>query len=159
MNKPINRFGSYLSTVPNTLTPCTLQVPAVITLFLMAGYLVCTRQSYTRQSSSTIIKALSTNNFRNAWRILSVKQTIPSCPVLNRQYQDEYNTNQNQMKNMLHVYIVFQVLKLPLKNICKINHQIFYFLLFYISLYIIRLLFFSQIIRTSFNTIWKKKIW
>ena len=66
MDKPVNRGGRYLSTVPNTLTPCTLQVPTVITLFVMAGYLVCTRQSYTRQSSSTIIKALSTNNFRHA---------------------------------------------------------------------------------------------
>ena len=33
------------------------------------------------------------------------KKTHP--PVLNRQYQDEQNTNQNQMKNTCPFYIVF----------------------------------------------------
>ena len=38
----------------------------------------------------------------------------------------------------------------------KISHQIFYFLLFYVSFYTSRH-HFSQIIRTSFTIIWKKK--
>ena len=44
-------------------------------------------------------------------------------------------------------------------NICKMSHQIFYFLLFYTSLYISRH-HFSQIFRTSLNIlaiIWEKK--
>ena len=45
--------------------------------------------------------------------------------------------------------------KVILINICKISHQIFYFLFFYISFYISRH-HFSQNIRTSFNIIWKK---
>ena len=51
--------------------------------------------------------------------------------------------------------IVFKVLQVTLTNICKISHQIFYFLLFYVSFYISRYNF-SQIIRTSFIVIWKK---
>ena len=44
----------------------------------------------------------------------------PSQPhVLNGQYQDRWNTNQNQMKNTCPFYIVFQVLKVPLIKICK----------------------------------------
>ena len=42
-------------------------------------------------------------------------------------------------------------------NICKMNHQIFYFLLFYTSLYISRH-HFSQIFRTSLNIIFKKDL-
>ena len=86
---------------------------------------------------------------------MSVKQT--PTPVLYGQYQDEWNTNQNRIKNTPPFYIVFQVLKLPLINICKINHQVFYFLLFCISFCISRHPF-SQIIRTSFSIIWKKDL-
>ena len=41
---------------------------------------------------------------------MSVKQNPSPTPVLNRQYQDGWNTNQNQMKNTTSFYIVFQVL-------------------------------------------------
>ena len=42
---------------------------------------------------------------------MSVKQNPSPTPVLNRQYQDGWNTNQNQMKNTTSFYIVFQVLR------------------------------------------------
>ena len=42
--------------------------------------------------------------------------------VLNGQYQDEWNTNQNQMKSMHPFYIAFQqVLKVLLIKICKMQ--------------------------------------
>ena len=59
------------------------------------------------------------------------------------------------MKNTPTVYIVFQVLKVLLTKNCKISHQIFYFLLLYISVYISRH-HFSQMFRTVFNIIGKK---
>ena len=59
------------------------------------------------------------------------------------------------MKNTPPVYILSQVLQVTLIDICKISHQIFYFLLVYVNFYIIRHNF-SQIIRTSFIIIWKK---
>ena len=61
------------------------------------------------------------------------------------------------MKNTPAIYTAFQVLKVILVyiKICKMNHQIFYFLLFYTSLYISRH-HFSQIFRTSLNIICKK---
>ena len=59
-----------------------------------------------------------------------------------------------QIKNAHPLYIVFQVLKVLLVKICKINYQIFYFLLFYISFNISRYPF-PQIFRTSFNITWK----
>ena len=40
-------------------------------------------------------------------------------PILNRQNQDGWNTNQNQMRNTRHFYIVFEVLKVLLTIICK----------------------------------------
>ena len=73
-------------------------------------------------------------------------------PVFTGQYQDEWNTNQDRMKNTTPYYIVFHVLKVLL---FKMSHQIFYFLLFYIKFYISRHLF-SQIFRTFFNIIRKK---
>ena len=63
------------------------------------------------------------------------------------------------MKNMPPFYMLFQVFKVLLITICKMIHQIFYFLLFYTSLYISRH-HFSQIFRTSLNIlaiIWEKK--
>ena len=42
-------------------------------------------------------------------------------PVLNGQYQDGWNTNQNQMKNAQPFYTVFQVLKVLLIKIYKIQ--------------------------------------
>ena len=41
--------------------------------------------------------------------------------ILNRQYQDGWNTNQKQMKNVHPFCIVFQVLKVLLIKICKIQ--------------------------------------
>ena len=52
--------------------------------------------------------------------------------------------------------LYFEALKVLLINICQMSHQIFYFLLFYTSLYISRH-HFSQIFRTSRNIIWKKR--
>ena len=52
---------------------------------------------------------------------MSVKQKKPSPPVLNGKYQDRKNTNQNQMKNTCYFYIGFQVLKVLLIKICKIQ--------------------------------------
>ena len=75
-------------------------------------------------------------------------------PALKGQHQDVWNTNQNLMKNTLLFYIVFQVLKVLLIKICKMSHQIIYFLLFYTSFYINRH-HFSQIFRTSLNIICK----
>ena len=56
-----------------------------------------------------------------------------------------------QIKKFLEVIkLYFQALKVLLINICKMSHQISYFLLFYTSLYISRHNF-SQIFRTSRN--------
>ena len=49
------------------------------------------------------------------------KQKPPHPPVLNGQYQNGQNTKQNKMKNTCHFYIVFQVLKVLLIKICKIQ--------------------------------------
>ena len=85
--------------------------------------------------------------------ILSIKQNPLHPPVLNKHYQDKWNTNQNQMKKTNPFYIVFQVLKVLF---CKIIHQIFYLLLFYISFHISRHHFSFHSFSTSFNIIWKK---
>ena len=54
---------------------------------------------------------------------------LPSPPsVLNRQNQDGWNTNQNQLKNTNLFYIVFEVLKVLLIKICKIQLLDFLFL-------------------------------
>ena len=52
-------------------------------------------------------------------------------------------------------YIVFQVLKVLLIKICKIQPLDLLFLVAFISFYISRY-HFSQVFRTSFNIIWKK---
>ena len=56
------------------------------------------------------------------------------------------------MKNKITRYL----LKVHLIKSCKTIHQIFYFILFYISFYISRH-HFSQILRTSFNNYLKKR--
>ena len=66
---------------------------------------------------------------RDCWQItfvtlnefcpLSKRNPLP--PVLNGKYQDRKNTNQNQMKNACHFHIGFQVLKVLLIKICKIQ--------------------------------------
>ena len=82
------------------------------------------------------------------------------------QYQDRKNINQNQMKNACPFYNAFQVLKLLLIKICKIQPTIFYFLLFllaFICCYYLLVVFisfymrwyhFSLIFRTLFNIYW-----
>ena len=79
----------------------------------------------------------------------------PPPSVLNEHYQDGKNTNQNQMKNTCPFYIVFQVLKVCLIKVCKIQPPDLLFLVVFISFYISRY-HFSQIFKTSLNIIWKK---
>ena len=64
--------------------------------------------------------------------------------------QDGQNTNQNPMKNTFPFYIVFQVLKVLLGKICRMQFPDLFivFISFYISRY-----HFLQIFRTSFNII------
>ena len=59
--------------------------------------------------------------------------------VMNGQYQDGYNAgkNKNQMKNTPSFTLYFKFWGYFLKNV-RYSHQIFYFLLFYISFYISR---------------------
>ena len=76
----------------------------------------------------------------------------PTLPVLNRQYQDEWNINQDQMKNMIPFYIVCQVLKVLL---FKISHQILYFMLFYISFLSADIIFYKFL--KIHSTLYEKK--
>ena len=55
----------------------------------------------------------------NRFCLLSKKTLTP--PVLNRQYQDGWNTKQKQMKNTHPLYTVFEVLKVLLIIICKMQ--------------------------------------
>ena len=79
----------------------------------------------------------------------------PKSPVLNGQYQDGWNTNQNQMKNTLFLHCISSFEGTSSKN-C--SHWIFNFLFFfYILAFTSADIIFSQIFKTSFNIIWKKK--
>ena len=78
--------------------------------------------------------------------LLSKKKNPP--PVPNGQYQDGKNTHQN-------FYIVFQILKVLLIKIFRIQSLDLLFLVVFISFYINRY-HFSQVFRNSFNIIWKK---
>ena len=69
-----------------------------------------------------------------------------SPPVSIGQYQDEWITNKI-------FYILFQVLKVLLIKICKLQSLDPLFLVGFISFYISRY-HFSQVFRTSFNIIW-----
>ena len=61
------------------------------------------------------------------------------------------------MKNTCPFYNVFQVLKVLLIKICKIQPPDFYFLLLVVFIsFCINRYHFSKIFRTSFNIIWKK---
>ena len=44
-------------------------------------------------------------------RFCPLSKTSFNLPVVNGQYQAEWNSNQNQMKSMWPLYIAFQVLK------------------------------------------------
>ena len=69
----------------------------------------------------------------NGFCLLS-KKTHPR--VLNRQNQDWWSTNQNQIKNIYPFYIVFEVLKVLLTIICKMQPLHLLFLVrFHISRY------------------------
>ena len=89
-----------------------------------------------------------TNNFRHTQWILFVKQKKTHTLFL---------TDNIKMDRILIkiVYIMFQVLKVLLKNICKIQSLDLLFLVVFMSFYISRC-HFSQVFRTSFNIIWKK---
>ena len=60
-------------------------------------------------------------------RFFSVKQNSPP-PVLNEQYQAGWNTNQNQIENIHLFDILFQVLKVLLIKIYKIQLPVLLFL-------------------------------
>ena len=85
---------------------------------------------------------------------LSPSPPPPTLHVLNEHYQDGKNTKKS-MKNTCPFYIVFQVLKVRLIKVCKIQPPDLLFLVVFISFYISRY-HFSQIFRTSFNIVWKK---
>ena len=53
---------------------------------------------------------------------------LPPHPVLNGQNQDEKKTNQNEMKSEHPFCIVFEVLKVLLIIICKVQPLDFFFL-------------------------------
>ena len=57
----------------------------------------------------------------------------PNPPFLNEQYQDWYNTSQSQMRNAYSFYIIFQVLKVLLIKIWKIQQPDLLFLVVFIS--------------------------
>ena len=68
----------------------------------------------------------------HAKRIFSVKQkSLHHPPVLNGQYQNGQNTNQNQMKNTCPFHIVFQVLKVRPTKVCKIEPDLLFSCCFY----------------------------
>ena len=78
------------------------------------------------------------------------------CPQKNeRKKSDGWNTNQNQMKNAHPFYIVFEVLKVLIIIICKMQPLDLLFLVFYVRFHISRY-HFSLIFRASYNIIWKK---
>ena len=89
----------------------------------------------------------------NGFCPLNKKNPTSPKPVLKGQYQDGWNTNQNQIKIHAFYYIAFQVLKVLLVKSCNTRPQdkLFLFVL-HISKY-----HSWQIFRTSFNIIWKKK--
>ena len=70
----------------------------------------------------------------------------------NGQDQNGQNTNQNQMKNTCLLYIVFQVSKVLLLKMCKIQPPNLLYLVVFIS-FNIRRHHFLQIFRTSFNNV------
>ena len=94
--------------------------------------------------------------FRDCWQIalngFCPLTKTPHPLVLNGQYQDEWNINQNWMKNTLPFYIVFQVLKVLL---CRISHQIFYFFIAFTSADIS---FFTNFLNFIQHYIYEKKI-
>ena len=89
-------------------------------------------------------KGLLTNNIS----LLTCFVSPPPAPP-DGQYEDGQNTNQNQMKNACLVFIVFQVLKVLLMKILKMQPPIFYFLLFLLPFTLAQS--FLQIFKTSFN--------
>ena len=78
------------------------------------------------------------------------------------QYQDGEDTNQNQIKNLCPFYIAFQVLKVytsTLIKICKIHLPNLLGFFVFISFYISRYQFFSNLYRTeNFIQHLKKKL-
>ena len=92
---------------------------------------------------------------RDCWPITFV--TLNGFCSLSKKNHALFLTDNIKMDRILIkiLYIVFQVLKVLLKNICKIQSLDLLFLVVFISFYISRY-HFSQVFRTSFNIIWKK---
>ena len=88
----------------------------------------------------------------NGFCLLSKNRIIPT-PVINGQYQNGQNTNQNQIKNTCPFYILFQVLRLIPIKICKIQPLDILFLVVFIVFisFDISRYHFSQTFKTSFN--------
>ena len=88
---------------------------------------------------------------------MSVKQPSPPTPTPPKPLflMDYIKMYRIPTKIKWKIYALFQVLKLLLIKICKIQLLDLLFLVVFISFYISRY-HFSQILRTSFNNIWKK---
>ena len=99
-----------------------------------------------------IIKGLSTNNFWHPKQIMYIKQKKPYPLFLTDNIKmDRIPT---KIKWKIHA-LLFQVLKVFLIKLCKIQLPDLLFLAVFISFYTSRY-HFSQIFRISFNNIWKK---
>ena len=107
------------------------------------------------------ILTLSTNNFHFVTlnRFCLLNETPHPClathpPVLNRKYQNGWNTNQNQWKiHTLWLFTLYLSFKAYYYKNSRIQPLSFLFLLFCISFYINRY-HFSPVFRTLFNIIW-----
>ena len=93
---------------------------------------------------------------RDCWQIIFVTFN-GFCPFKQKNPTPLFLTDNIKMDRILTkiFYIVFQVLKVLLIKICKIQSLDLLFLVVFISFYISR--YFSQVFRTSFNIIWKKR--
>ena len=104
------------------------------------------------------------SNLRDCWQITFVMLNrfcpLSNCsqsPVLDKQYWNAQNTNQNQMKNTCPFHksycIYFRFWRCILQKFVRATRS-FVFISFYVSRN-----HFSQIFRTSFNIICKKRFW
>ena len=71
--------------------------------------------------SSANVKDCQQITFVTLIRFCLLSKERPTPLVVNEQHQDGRNTKQNQMENRFPFYIVFQVLKVLLIKICKIQ--------------------------------------
>ena len=105
-------------------------------------------------------KKIALNIVRDCQQITSVMLNgfcvLGNPPVLNEQYHNGQNTNQNQKKNTCRFCTVFQVLELLLIKICKIQLLDILFIVAFPSFYISRYRF-TQIFKTSLSSIISEK--